>query len=1177
ILLLLFLFSLIYLRAQISFSPQLIIDTTTNYNYCVYPCDIDGDEDNDVIAGSQNKIVWYENLDGFGTFGVPNVICDTMMQTWSVFACDIDSDGDFDILSATENDDKIAWYENTDGLGTFGAQQIITTIADGAWSVYACDIDGDNDMDVISASLEDSKIALYENTDGFGNFGPQQIISATILSARSVYACDIDGDNDMDVLCASVTDNEIAWFENLDGIGTFGTKQTITTLANDALCVYAADIDSDGDFDVLSASLADDKIAWYENTDGQGAFGVQQIITTIADGARRVYASDIDSDGDIDVLSASIGDSKIAWYENVDGNGTFGAQQIITTNVNGPWSVIACDIDNDGDNDVLTASVNDDKIAWYRNQHPCLIADYPFNGNANDVSGNGLHGDTTGHSPILVNDRFGNSNSAYEFDGVDDYILLPTIYNIFGSNPQEWSISFWYNMSEISPAKYYTFLSDYYSPGGNDTTFCTLFELSGPTGKMFTSIRYSNHTSTVYDVSEAQIGEWRYVVMTVSKIYEEMKVFEDGHFIGYDDVNSLYNYFADSLVNLFIGRRPAFWSALNYMKGKIDDIQLFNCALDSISIDSLYHIGGWDIDTCNNFSLMVNSIETACGLSNGSAEVLITGGNSPFIYNWSNGDTLSVADSLSAGMYSLQVTDSLGCYAHEEFIINSSGGPSVSLNGQTNNLCFGGNNGTIDINVTGGTAPYTYTWSNSATTQNISNLSAGNYQVMISDYNGCMASFSTTVTQPAQIQINFSVTNPACLANDGEILANVSGGSPGYSFLWSNSSSLNPITSLNAGMYSVTVTDLVGCTRTSGINLTSNGGPVINLDSIYNEGCGGTGGAIYVTVSGGSTPYASYSWSNSTFNEDLTGGAPGAYNLTVTDASGCIGVFSAEIISVQPLEQPICVVMVDSITHTNLIVWEKVQANGIDHYNIYRESWYLGQYDLVASVQYDSMSEFNDIAANPMIRSWRYKISSEDTCGNESPLSEDHKTIHLTVNQGLNQTYNLIWDHYEGFPYYTYYIYRHLNSAGWEMIDSLPANLTSYTDHPGSNGGLKYIVAINTSGQCVPTSSVKANGGPYSQSTSNMEDEGVIGEINDIDLSEISIYPNPNSGEFIIEIPSKNIITEISGYDITGSLIFSRKTKDTKVKVNMKDFSKGVYIFKVINNSTTGSFKIVIQ
>ena len=125
----------------------------------------------------------------------------------------MDGDGDTDVLSASENDDEIAWYENTDGAGSFGAQQVISNLADLARSVFAADVDGDGDTDVLSASENDDEIAWYENTDGAGSFGTQHVISNLADGAFSVFAADVDGDGDTDVLSASQTDDEIAWYE----------------------------------------------------------------------------------------------------------------------------------------------------------------------------------------------------------------------------------------------------------------------------------------------------------------------------------------------------------------------------------------------------------------------------------------------------------------------------------------------------------------------------------------------------------------------------------------------------------------------------------------------------------------------------------------------------------------------------------------------------------------------------------------------------------------------------------------------------------------------------------------------------------------------------------------------------------------------------------------------------
>ena len=309
---------------------------------------------------------------------------------------DLDGDGDQDVLSASVGDDKIAWYENTDGLGAWGAQRVITTSADGAVWVYAADLDGDGDFDVLSSSWFDNKFSWYENTDGLGTFGPQQVITTSVAGAMAVYTADLDGDGDVDVLSASLGDNKVAWYENMNGLGEFGPQQVITTSAEYVYSVYAADLDGDGDVDVLSASLRDDKIAWYENRDGSGTFGTQQVINIAdpdgvvdngnegdADGARSVYATDLDGDGDVDVLSASLRDDKIAWYENTDGLATFGAQQVINVadpddiedngnegDADGASSIYATDLDGDGDIDVLSASRNYGKIAWYENLGP---------------------------------------------------------------------------------------------------------------------------------------------------------------------------------------------------------------------------------------------------------------------------------------------------------------------------------------------------------------------------------------------------------------------------------------------------------------------------------------------------------------------------------------------------------------------------------------------------------------------------------------------------------------------------------------------------------------------------------------------------------------------------------------------------------------------------------------
>lgn len=348
-----------------NFGEQNYVSTKVNGPVYVGTSDIDGDGFIDVLSTStfDNKMAWYKNDNGQGIFGEQQIIAPSTAKAMSVFAIDIDGDNDMDVISATRSDGTIAWYENTNGEGNYSERITVATNASSPESVYATDIDNDGDNDIVFGSY--SKIGWFENEDGSGSFGEAQIMNSSAQANTSVFAIDIDGDGDMDVLSSSRLNDRIGWYENLNGNGNFSSQQIISTNADDAKDVYAADLDGDGDMDVISASRGDDKIAWYENTNGNGDFGAEQILTTNANGATSVYASDIDGDGDSDILFASTFDDKIAWFENIDGEGSFSAEQIITVNADGPRKVHAKDMDKDGDIDVLY--ISETKLAWFEN------------------------------------------------------------------------------------------------------------------------------------------------------------------------------------------------------------------------------------------------------------------------------------------------------------------------------------------------------------------------------------------------------------------------------------------------------------------------------------------------------------------------------------------------------------------------------------------------------------------------------------------------------------------------------------------------------------------------------------------------------------------------------------------------------------------------------------------
>ena len=362
-------------HAQVLFEKH-VISTDVSSPYGISSGDFDNDGDLDVVSLSGDliaKVAWFENTDGLGSFeNNPNIISTNIYWGNDVITSDIDGDGNLDILASFEID-RIVFYKNF-GNGDFGEDtlQFITAASntDGPRGVYSADINGDGDMDVLSASRWDNKIAWYENLGGgdFGNLQTnQRIITTNAIDAHSVYATDIDGDGDMDVLSASWDDNKIAWYENTDGEGNFGPQLIITTDAAGANEVFAEDLDGDGDMDVLSASSDDNKIAWYKNIDGEGNFGPQQILTVAAWDAHSVTAKDFDDDGDIDVIFVASFLSKISWCENLDGLGNFSDPKIITLSAMGSQHIAVEDIDEDGDLDVLSANPWAQETVWFEN------------------------------------------------------------------------------------------------------------------------------------------------------------------------------------------------------------------------------------------------------------------------------------------------------------------------------------------------------------------------------------------------------------------------------------------------------------------------------------------------------------------------------------------------------------------------------------------------------------------------------------------------------------------------------------------------------------------------------------------------------------------------------------------------------------------------------------------
>jgi gliding motility-associated-like protein len=302
-----------------------------------------------------------------------------------------------------------------------------------------------------------------------------------------------------------------------------------------------------------------------------------------------------------------------------------------------------------------------------------------------------------------------------------------------------------------------------------------------------------------------------------------------------------------------------------------------------------------------SISIDLDSVDVLCN-GNATGQIVATvntiGGaaNLPYIYAWShnNGILTNTATNLVAGTYHLTVTDALGCSSSETTIVNEPSALGVTTQSQTNIICAGDATGAATINVTGGVLPYTYSWSNNiSNSATIANVVAGTHSVTITDANNCTITHSVTITQNPPIVANV-VTNILNCAGDtnGGFTVTASGGVGSLSYSWSTNpvnDTLNAITGLSTGIYSVTITDGLGCDLVQTYTL-SDPLPLSGTISQVNLACANfQNGQASITMSGGTAPYF-FAWSGGTQNaagNTITGLVAGLYSVTVTDALGC--------------------------------------------------------------------------------------------------------------------------------------------------------------------------------------------------------------------------------------------------------------------------------------------------
>jgi len=338
----------------------------------VHAADVDGDGDLDVLAGStfDDTVRWFEAP----TFE-ERIIAVDVDAVEDVYAADLGGDGQPTIIAAAANDDAIRLFDYNPAVEPPFDSREIADAGNSVRSVIAARIDADEHLDLVSSSAFDDRIR-WHRSDG----APVPSFETFLLSdARpdeplSVFTTDLDADGDIDVLTAANNDDAILWLQNAGNPDPTFVAFDITTLAMGATAVHAADLDGDGDQDVLSVSFDDSGIRWHEN-DGSltPGFATHDLFVPSAEDAGStigpidVFPIDLDDDADIDVLAATFNDDSIRWYENDGGSPPSFVERMITSRADGAKSVFAVDLDADGDVDILAASRNDNSIRIFEN------------------------------------------------------------------------------------------------------------------------------------------------------------------------------------------------------------------------------------------------------------------------------------------------------------------------------------------------------------------------------------------------------------------------------------------------------------------------------------------------------------------------------------------------------------------------------------------------------------------------------------------------------------------------------------------------------------------------------------------------------------------------------------------------------------------------------------------
>lgn len=467
-------------------------------------------------------------------------------------------------------------------------------------------------------------------------------------------------------------------------------------------------------------------------------------------------------------------------------------------------------------------------------------------------------------------------------------------------------------------------------------------------------------------------------------------------------------------------------------------------------------------------------------------------------------------------------------------------------------------------------------------------ISDGFYNVSLiaTDTSGC----SQTYTYPNTIEVtgsSFLCTHTASINPSGTIAACVGGNvtlnvstnaiSPTYQWTINGvnigGATQSTYNAIATGNYAVIVYQNGYCPVISNIVPVTFTNPVPPVPLIDSVGILQNCGLGNVTLTANANGAISYLWNTGDTTSEVTVNQSGNYYVTAIYSLGCQSTSTPFNLSATGASNPgICMVSVDSLSNSNLVIWEVPVVNNIDSFFVYRETSQTNVYQKIGAVDYYDLSEFIDLGSNPQMQSYRYKLAILDTCGGITNLSDLHKTIHLQIFPGTGNSRQLSWTNYEGINVTSYEIYRKFPAdLNFQVIDTIAGNLTTYTDINPAQPDADYRVEI-----VLPQNCNSSDRAAYGKSKSNVgSNQGllptVVGLNSNLAVSNFVVYPNPSNGIINIAWDANEYgKVNLRFLNLLGEEIFTEVKPSIAGKNKVKldtNLAQGLYLLEITDGS----------